>query len=144
MQVKKQQLAPVVEQQTGSKLGKETRTGQGCPPADHEALRGCPAEGRTQVRGIRSKGAAGAWRHHTDPPRSQAKAAEQVFEQGDLLILPGHRRSWDRLCGPTWAQRLHLSVRSRITLSKVINLCRFVSLSVRVYPNTYPLGMCYS
>ena len=60
-----------------------------------------------------AKGAAGARRHHTDPPGSQAKAAEQVFEQGDLPILPGHRRSWDKLRGPTGAQRLHLSVRSQ-------------------------------
>ena len=48
--------------------GEATRTGQGCPPANHGALGGCPAEGRTQVRGNRSKGAVGAWRDHTDPP----------------------------------------------------------------------------
>ena len=34
----------------------------------------------------RSKGAAGDWRDHTDPPGGQAEAAEQVFGQGDLLV----------------------------------------------------------
>ena len=34
----------------------------------------------------RNKGAAGAWRDHTDPPGGQAEATEQVFGQGDLLV----------------------------------------------------------
>ena len=48
--------------------GEASRMGQECLSADHEALRGCPAEGRTQVRGNRSKGTADTWRGHTDPP----------------------------------------------------------------------------
>ena len=60
-----------------------------------------------------------------NPHRGQAEVAEQIFEQGDLLVLLGHRRSGDRLCGLTRAQS---SVTSYMTLSKIINLCRSVSL----------------
>ena len=39
--------------------GKPFRMGQKCLSADHEVLGGCPSEGRTRLRGSRSKGAAG-------------------------------------------------------------------------------------
>ena len=39
-----------------------------------------------ELGSTRSKGAAGAWRDHTDPPGGQAEATEQVFGQGDLLV----------------------------------------------------------
>ena len=55
----------------------------------------------------------GAWRNRTHLG-GEAEAAEQVFGQGDLRVLLGHGRSWDRLCGSIGAQS-HLSVRSRMT-----------------------------
>lgn len=84
-----------------------------------------PESGAEGAKGLQVPG--GTTRTH---PGSQAEAAEQVFGQGDLWVLWGHRRSRDRLCGSTGAQS-HLSVRSHVTLTKVLKLCKRVSLSVR-------------
>ena len=78
--------------------GKAARMGQGCPPADRGVLGGCSAEGRSNRRAIGAKGlraSGGTTRIHLG---NQAEAAEQVFGQGDLLVLPGHGWSWDRGC----------------------------------------------
>ena len=72
--------------------------GQGCPPADSGALGGCSAEegpesGAIGAKGLRAPGGA-TWTHLG----GQAEAAEQVFGQEDLLVLPGHGWSWNRGC----------------------------------------------
>ena len=85
-----------------------------------------PESGAIGAKGLRAPG--GTTRTHL---KGQAEVAEQVFEQGDLLVLPGHGRKGDRLRSPTRAQRLHQSVRGQMTLTKVLKLCRLVSLSLK-------------
>ena len=51
-----------------------------------------PESGAIGAKGLRVPG--GTTRTHQG---GQAEATEQVFGQGDLWVLPGHRRSGDRL-----------------------------------------------
>ena len=52
-----------------------------------------PESGAVGAKGLRAP--RGITRTH---PGSQAEAAEQVFGQEDLLVLPGHGWSWNRGC----------------------------------------------
>ena len=51
-----------------------------------------PESGAIGAKGLQAPG--GTTRTHL---KGQAEAAEQVFKQGDLLVLPGHERNGDRL-----------------------------------------------
>ena len=61
-------------------------------------------------------------------PGSRAEATGQIFGQG-----PARTREelGQTVVPPAWVQRLHLSVRSCMTLSNFLKLCRLASLSVR-------------
>ena len=64
--------------------------GQRCLPADRGALGGCPAEGRIQIGAIGAKGLWAPGETTRTHPQGQAEAAEQIFGQGDLLVLLRH------------------------------------------------------
>ena len=67
-----------------------------------------PESGAVGAKGLRAP--RGITRTH---PGSQAEAAEQVFGQGDLLVLRyTGGAGTDCAVTPAWAQRLHLSVTS--------------------------------
>ena len=79
-----------------------------------------PESGAVGAKGLQAPG--GTSRTH---PRSQAEAAEQVFGQGDLLVLRDTGGvGTDRVVPSAWAHRLHLSVRSPMTLIKVLKCCK--------------------
>ena len=78
-----------------------------------------PESGAIGAKGLQAPGRTTQTRY----PGSQAKATEQVFGQGDLLV-PRDTGGVGTDCGSTGAQRPHLSVRSLMTSSKVLNLCK--------------------
>ena len=62
---------------------------------------------------VRAKGLQEPGGTSTDPPGSQAEATEQVFGQGDLLVLRDTGGAGtDCVVPAAWAQSLHLSVTS--------------------------------
>ena len=85
-----------------------------------------PASGAIGAKGLQApRGTT-----QTPPPGGQAEAAEQSFGQGDLLVLQ-NTGGMGTDCAVPPGLRLHLSIRSRMTLSNFLKLCRLVSLSMR-------------
>ena len=79
-----------------------------------------PESGAVGAKGLRAPGGTSQTN-----PGSQAETAEQVFGQGDLLVLRDMGGvGTDRVVPSAWAHRLHLSVRSPMTLIKVLKCCK--------------------